>query len=330
MTGAALSLHCFPMRIFRDIPGNAPFTSPVLTIGNFDGVHMGHRRIVSALLSEARHTSGEAVVLTFAEHPRKIITPETPPRILTTAEEKVDALGALGVGNIILLEFTREMASMSAERFVEEVILRKMGVVHVVMGYDHAFGKDRRGTFELLHGLSRRRGFGVTRVEPRNFYSRPISSSWIRGEIEDGNIAMASALLGRNYTISGEVIRGAGRGRALGFPTANLMPSHRDKVVPKDGVYAVRVMLEGPGVMRGMLNIGANPTFAMAERSIEVNIFDFDGDLYGKEIGIEFCSRLRDEKKFDSVDALVEQIRRDRDDALRDLDGFSYSSEGIL
>jgi len=315
------------MRIFRDIPENAPFTSPVLTIGSFDGVHVGHHRIVSALLNEARHTSGDAVVLTFTEHPRKIITPDTPPRILTTAEEKVRALGSLGVENIILLEFTREMASMSADRFVEEVILRKMGVVHVVMGYDHAFGKDRQGTFAFLHELSRRRGFGVTRVEPRSFYSRPISSTWIRAELEDGNIPMASALLGRNYTLSGAVARGVGRGRTMGFPTANVVPSHRDKVVPRDGVYAVRVIIGGSMVKGGMLNIGTNPTFASTERTIEVNIFDLDEDLYGREIELEFCRRLREEIKFDSMEDLVAQIRRDRDDALGALDEFPCPRE---
>ncbi|HPA72699.1 MAG TPA: bifunctional riboflavin kinase/FAD synthetase [Spirochaetota bacterium] len=303
------------MSIFRDIPEGA-FTSPVLTIGSFDGVHVGHHRIVSALLNEARQTSGDAVVLTFTAHPRKVITPETPPRILTTTDEKVRALGALGVSNIILLDFTREMASMSAAEFINDIVLKKMGVVHIVVGYDHAFGKDREGTFEFLRELSHRRGFGVTRVEPRNFYSRPISSTWIRAELEDGGIAAAAALLGRNYTLSGEVTRGAGRGRTLGFPTANVVPSDRDKVVPKDGVYAVRVMIGRSRPAKGMLNIGTNPTFANTERTIEVNIFDLDEDLVGAELELEFVRRLRDEVKFASVDELVAQIRRDREDAL--------------
>jgi riboflavin kinase/FMN adenylyltransferase len=308
------------MRIFREIPENAPFTSPVLTIGSFDGVHVGHHRIVSALLNESRQTSGDAVVLTFTEHPRKIITPETPPRILTTTDEKVRALESLGVANIILLDFTKEMASLTAAEFINDIVLKKMGVVHIVVGYDHAFGRDREGTFEFLKELSHRRGFGVTRVEPRSFYSRPISSTWIRAELEDGSIAVAAGLLGRNYTVSGEVVRGAGRGRTIGFPTANVVPFDRDKVVPKDGVYAVRATINRSTVKGGMLNIGTNPTFASTERTIEVNIFGVDADLYGAEIELEFCRRLRDEVKFDSADELVAQIRRDRENALKALE----------
>ncbi len=303
------------MRVFREIPDHSAFTSPVLTIGSFDGVHAGHHRIISALLNRARETSGDAVALTFTSHPRKIITPDTPPKILTTTDEKISALESLGVESIILLDFTREMASMEAHEFLSEIVLGKMGVVHMVVGYDHAFGKDRQGNFEFLLELSHRRGFGVTRVEPRNFYSRPISSTWIRAELEDGNIAMAAALLGRNYTLSGGVVRGAGRGRTIGFPTANIVPSDPDKVLPKNGVYAVNVRINREEVKSGMLNIGTNPTFGGMERTAEVNIFDFGDDIYGAEVEIEFCRRLRDEARFDSAEALVEQLQRDRIDA---------------
>jgi riboflavin kinase/FMN adenylyltransferase len=287
----------------------------VLTIGSFDGVHSGHHRIISSLLNRARETSGDAVALTFTAHPRKIITPDTPPKILTTTDEKIGALESLGVENIILLDFTREMASMEAHEFLSEIVLKKMGVVHIVVGYDHAFGKDRRGTFEFLLELSHQRGFGVTRVEPKNLYSRPISSTWIRAELEDGNIAMAAALLGRNYTLSGTVVKGAGRGRTIGFPTANVAPFDRDKVLPKNGVYAVGVRISRGEGKSGMLNIGTNPTFGGMERTVEVNIFDFEGDIYGAEVEIEFRRRLRDEMRYDSVEALVAQIERDRIDA---------------
>ncbi|MCX7677876.1 MAG: bifunctional riboflavin kinase/FAD synthetase [Spirochaetes bacterium] len=307
------------MKIFRHIPDGSLFTSPVLTIGTFDGVHMGHHRIISALLNVSRITAGDAIVLTFTEHPRKIITPHTPPKILTTADEKIRVFEALGIKNVILVDFSLEMANMTAEEFLLNIILKKMGVVHIVVGYDHAFGKNREGNFDFLKELSRIRGFGVTRVEPKNFYSRPISSTWIRTELEDGNIALASALLGRNYTISGIVTRGVGRGKSIGFPTANVVPSHPDKVLPRDGVYSVRVTIEKQQRAIGMLNIGLNPTFGNVERTIEVHILGLNEDLYGKELEIEFCHRIRDERKFSSIEELIAQLKRDREETIKEL-----------
>ncbi len=304
------------MEIFRGIPQGI-FTSPVLTIGSFDGVHMGHHRIISALLNEARATAGDAVVLTFTEHPRKVITPQTPPKILTTVREKISVLEGLGVKNVILLDFTKEMAEMTAEEFLVNIILGKMGVVHIVVGYDHAFGKDRQGNFDFLKELSRQRGFGVTRIEPKNLYSRPISSTWIRAELEDGNIELAAALLGRNYTLSGKVVKGAGRGRTIGFPTANVVLNDNDKVLPRDGVYAVRVSINGGAPFSGMLNIGTNPTFGNSGRTIEVHIFKVDDDLYECDLEIELCHRLRDEQKFACAEELVAQLHRDREAALK-------------
>jgi len=307
------------MRIFREIPEGAIFTSPVLTIGSFDGVHMGHHRIISALLNEARATAGDAIVLTFTEHPRKVITPHTPPKILTTVDEKIEVLETLGVKNVILLDFTKDMANMTAEEFLENIILKKIGVVHIVVGYDHAFGKDRQGNFDFLKELSRLRGFGVTRVEPKNLYSRPISSTWIRAELEDGNMELAAALLGRNYTMSGKVVKGVGRGKTIGFPTANVKPDECDKVFPRDGVYAVRVTVDKRVTLPGMLNIGTNPTFGNTGRTIEVHIFGINEDLYHRRIEVEFCHRLRDEIRFSCADELVAQLRRDREAALKAL-----------
>jgi len=305
------------MKIFDCIPeGKTVFTNPILTIGSFDGVHMGHRRILSAMQNIARKKSGQPVVMTFTTHPRKIITPHTPPRILTTKEEKIRAIADTGIDTIILLDFTREMSQMRADEFLNEIVLKKIGIIDIVVGYDHAFGRDREGTFEFLKERSRVRGVGVTRVEPKNFYSKPISSTWIRAEVEDGNVMLANALLGRQYTVSGTVVGGAGRGRKIGFPTANILPFDSDKIIPKDGVYAVYVTIEGKLRRQGMLNIGSNPTFRNMERTIEVNVFNFDGDLYDKTVEIEFHERLRDEVKFASVDSLVAQLEKDRDHAL--------------
>lgn len=303
------------MRLFRDIPEKGTFHNPVLTIGSFDGVHNGHRRIFSALLNAARNMGGEPVVLTFSSHPRKILNPETPPKILTTAPEKVRAIEKCGIDNVIMLDFTHELAEMSAGSFLNDLVFHRLGVIDIVIGYDHAFGRNREGNFKFLKELSAIRGFGVTRAEPKNFESRPISSTWIRTELEDGNIALAASLLGREYTISGTVARGDGRGRKLDFPTANVAPDDSDKVIPKDGVYAVRMSIEGD-VYNGMLNIGTNPTFAKTERTIEVNIFGFNRDIYGAYVEIMFVSRMRDEIRFASADELVKQLRADREKAM--------------
>lgn len=300
------------MNIYDSIPEKESFSTPVLTIGNFDGVHLGHQRILSALLNTARKKGGDAVAMSFRTHPRKILTPRTPPKILTTADEKIRAIYDFGIENIIMLNFTKEMANMNARTFLNEIVLGKLGVVNIVVGYDHAFGKNREGTFGFLKEISRERGIGVTRVEPKNFYSKPVSSTWIRTEIEDGNIGQANTLLGRRYTLSGRVMHGKGRGRLIGFPTANIMQNDPDKVIPKDGVYAVTVTIDKMAQRQGMLNIGTNPTFAESNRTIEVHIFDFDKDIYGSEVELEFYERIRNEVRFNSPKDLVEQIKKDR------------------
>lgn len=300
------------MKIFEDITKiKGEFKNPVLTIGSFDGVHLGHRRIFSALLNRAREMGGDPVVLTFDNHPRRVLFPETPPRILTTTREKIKAIGECGVGNIILFHFTDEIAKMHAAEFLEKIIFKHLGMIDIVVGYDHAFGRHREGNYEFLRELSKRKGFGVTQVDHRDFESRPISSTWIRAEIEDGNISFANKILGRRYTLFGRVVKGEGRGKKLNFPTANVLPDDPDKIIPKDGVYAVSVLINGE-IRGGMLNIGTNPTFENLERTIEVNIFDFDRDIYGADIEIEFFERLRDEMKFKSPEDLCSQLKKDR------------------
>ncbi len=305
------------MRVFKEIPKkHGTFNNPVLTIGSFDGVHLGHHRILSMLLNIARQKGGDPVVLTFSNHPRKVLFPETPPKILTTAKEKIKAIRDYGIENIMTLEFTKKMAGMHAIDFIDEFILQKIGIIDIVVGYDHAFGNHREGNFEFLRELSKKKGFGVTRVDHKDFESRPISSTWIRAEIEDGNISFANTILGRRYTLFGKVAKGVGRGRELNFPTANVVPHDPDKIIPKDGVYAVSVVIENKLKKWGMLNIGTNPTFSNTERTIEVNIFDFEGNIYNDDIEIDFHERVRDEVKFDSPQKLIEQLNRDRQTAI--------------
>ena len=287
------------------------FKNPVITIGSFDGVHSGHRAIFDRMITLAQSLNGEPVVFTFSEHPRKLLTPHTPPKILTTATEKIHAIERVGISNIVMMPFTHEIASLTAEDFLYKIVFYHIGKAHIVVGYDHAFGKGRQGDFEFLKGLALREGFIVERVDPVCIQSRPVSSSWIRTEIEDGNIALANMLLGRPYTLSGTVVKGQMRGRLLGFPTANIAPDDPDKIIPKDGVYAVKVLIKG-NVHHGMLNIGTNPTFENTERTIEVHIFDFNADIYGQNIEVFFIERIRNEKRFNSVTELKEQLHNDK------------------
>ena len=302
------------MKILSEIPyKTGVFLRPVLTIGSFDGVHAGHQKILETLFTTARETNTDPVVLTFESHPRKVLTPSTPPKILTTKTEKIKAILDCGIENIIILPFTGDMAEMPADEFLTKMIIKRIGISHLVVGYDNAFGKDRSGDFNFINDMSKKMDFEVSRVEARKYHSTPISSTWIRAEIEDGNISLANTLLSRRYSLFGKVVNGEGRGSKLGFPTANILPEDPDKVIPKDGVYAVKVVIGNTIKKDGMLNIGTNPTFSNIERTIEVNIFDFEKDIYGETIEVDFYDRLRDEVKFDSQEVLAEQINKDKE-----------------
>ncbi|OHD69161.1 MAG: riboflavin biosynthesis protein RibF [Spirochaetes bacterium RBG_16_49_21] len=310
------------MKIYHHLPENKNiFITPAITIGTFDGVHRGHRKILSALLEVSKKESRDPVVITFSAHPRKVLQPGAPVKIITTPEEKINAIYDFGIPNIILLNFTERMARMRAIDFYNDVLISKLDAKIIVIGYDHAFGNNRVGNYDFLTQLTANTGVEIIRVEEEDIHSKPISSSWIKREIEKGNIGKANSLLGWRYCISGTVIKGKGRGRDLGFPTANIVPVHSDKVVPGDGVYAVRVKLEKDVLKNGILNIGTNPTFFEDTRTIEVHILDFNGIIYDKPITVEFHKRLREEIAFDSKEQLIDQIKRDRIEAVRLLGG---------
>lgn len=300
------------IRIYHEIPeNNGSIINPVVTIGNFDGVHMGHRKIIETLLQKSREHSGEPFVITFRNHPRTVIHPGSVCRMITTVEEKQQALAALGVKNIIMLEFTREVADLTAEQFYHELLIGRLGAREIVIGYDHAFGKNREGNIDYLKGLAARTGILITQVPVEAVNGNAVSSTLLRQELDNGNMEKVEQLLGRKYSISGTVIRGDGRGRGLGFPTANVKPFSPDKIVPAGGVYAVSVTVRGREY-GGMLNIGFNPTFNGTARSIEVNIFNFSEEIYDEPVTLNFFSKIRDERKFESADALVRQIESDR------------------
>ena len=305
------------MKIYHNIPENKNlFKNPVVTIGNFDGVHLGHKKIFNTLLKVAQKTEGDAIVITFSSHPRKVLYPDLPIKTITTKEEKVDAIFNSGISNIILLNFTKEMAQMHAKDFFHEILIKQIDLKELVIGYDHAFGKDREGNIDFLKELTAEYGIGLTQVEEEDFGPRPVSSSWLREELENGNIHIVNDLLGRPFSISGTVTKGAGRGRELGFPTANIEIEDPDKMLPQNGVYAVEVVLKDIA-KPGMMNIGFNPTFSNDKKTIEVNIFDFDRNIYDKPIAVNFIKRIRSEQKFKSKDALIKQLKIDKDNTLK-------------
>lgn len=308
------------MKIYHTIPDNKNlFKNPVVTIGNFDGVHLGHQRIFSTLLSVAERQKGDALVITFSSHPRKVLNPEAHIHVITTSEEKVNAIFNMGIDNIILLHFTPEMANMLAREFYNDILITKIDIRELVIGYDHAFGKDRQGNMDYVSMLCRESGIGLTRVEEVMVDSQPVSSSWLRDELNSGNFPLAEKLLGRRYSLGGTVVRGAGRGRTLGFPTANIRLDDPDKLVPADGCYSVLVSLVNGTKYKGMLNIGSNPTFAQGGRHIEVNIFNFTADIYDARITVEFVQRIREEVAFSSAEKLIKQLNNDRAAAMAHL-----------
>ncbi len=290
----------------------------VVTTGTFDGVHRGHQAILQYLKRRAVARNGSSTVVSFDPHPRAVVHGDAVP-LLTTIDERARILDALGIDRFVVLPFTEAFANLQATEYVEEVLLEQVGMKEIVIGYDHAFGKDREGNRALLERMGTAHGFSVDVIPPQEVNHDVVSSSQIRSLLaKEGDVTRASELLGRPYVLSGTVEKGAGRGRQIGYPTANLDIHHPNKLVPQIGVYATHVQIgaEGP-VHAGMMNIGRRPTFEGMDVTVEVHLLDFEGDLYGQTVRVEFLRRLRDEKKFDSVDDLVAQLSRDEDHCKR-------------
>ncbi len=295
-----------------------PLRKPVLTIGNFDGVHRGHLALFERVKQQARAIGGQSAVMTFNPHPLKVMAPQKSPQLITPTPQKLQLIRKAGIDVIICLPFNREFAAISARDFVQEILIRRIGVRELVVGYDYSFGHKREGNIDLLERLGREFGFLVHVVEPVRIDDLLVSSTSIRERVQDGDLAGARTLLGRDYQVCGTVIRGKNRGgRLLGFPTANLRLM--DELLPKQGVYAVRVLLNGR-VLNGVTNIGFNPTFGDGALSVETHILDFDEDLLGRTIRLDFVQRLRDEMTYGSVEELAAQIHRDAEDARRVLE----------
>jgi riboflavin kinase/FMN adenylyltransferase len=296
--------------IYYDLPpGTASFSRTVVTIGNFDGVHLGHRAILGRVQQRARELEAQAVAVTFDPHPLKVLRPEMHLPLLTTPAQKLELLNASGLEAVVVLPFTREFAVLPARDFVMQYFCERLKVREVVVGHDYCFGRNREGNIDLLTELGRTHGFTVQVVWAVEVDGAVVSSSLIRAMLKLGRVAEAAHLLGRSYGVVGRVIQGKGRGaKLLGVPTANLRPEN--ELLPATGIYAVRVRL-GAETWQGAANIGTCPTFENGEFSLEVHLLDFDGDLYGYTLEVEFAARLREERKFPSLEALTAQIHAD-------------------
>ena len=287
---------------------------PVVTIGTFDGVHLGHREVIDELKRISLKTGGESVVFTFSPHPRMIVTPsEDTIRLLSTIEEKTALLEAMQLDHLVIYPFTRDFAALSYKEFVEDVLVKRMHIHKLVTGYDHKLGHDRKGDFKALSLLGAQFGFEVEQLSPLVVENVAVSSTKIRQALETGDMRKANQLLGYSYILKGQVVEGKRLGRELGFPTANILPDDRHKLVPTDGVYAVYVLVGGDRY-EGMLNVGTRPTVNsnVDHRSIEVNIFNFSKDIYQQDITVHFMEQIRNEVKFENLTKLKEQLENDK------------------
>lgn len=305
---------------WRYPPGIPRDRGAVATVGTFDGVHLGHWQVLQEIRRRAHESGRRSVLVTFDPHPLRVVRPDDAPPLLTTPLEKKEILAESGLDFAVFVRFTEALSRYEPERFVREILLGRLGVDELVIGYDHGFGRDRSGDAETIRALGRRLGFAVDVVAPVEASGGTISSSRIRRALMEARVEEANACLGRAYSLLGVVVRGEGRGKGLGFPTANLQVGDRHKLVPPPGVYAVRGRLRNGETHAGALHIGPRPTFQGSPSTIELHLIDFEGDLYGEEIRVAFIQHLREVRPFSSVEALVTQLRQDVEAARRAVD----------
>ncbi len=305
------------MQIFYNIKELTKNKNTVLTLGTFDGIHPGHLKIIDKLVSCSKEKGCRNVVVTFYPHPRTILGSNNSVKMLTTQEEKIMLLEKQRVENLLIIEFTKEFASLSAEDFIYDYLINGIGLTEIVLGHDHHFGKGRRGNAELLKQIGDKEGFIVTKADAFMIDGEAVSSTRIRNALIEGNISKANNLLGRNYGFDGIVVGGDKRGRELGFPTANIKLFSQEKLLPASGVYAVKVNVENENHI-GLLSIGKRPTFYNeGELVSEVYIYDFNREIYGAKVTTELVERLRGEEKFNSADDLINQMNKDKENGYK-------------
>lgn len=305
------------MKLYRNLDEFAKIANAVVTIGTFDGVHIGHRKIISRLTEVARQCNGESVILTFFPHPRMILNPEDINlKLITTINERAALLEKLGVDHLIITPFTRDFSNLSAETYIKQILVDKIGTSKIVIGYDHHFGKDRQGNLQELQKFAPEYNFEVEEIPKQDIHDVAVSSTQVRNALIKGDVETANSFLGHSFSLFGLVIKGDQLGRTLGFPTANLLIEENYKLIPGDGIYAVKVHLNHTETYTGMAYIGNRPTINGMSRNIEVNIFDFDRDIYREYITIEFLHFIRGDIRFNNMEALKLQITNDKQTAI--------------
>ncbi|MBC7398320.1 MAG: bifunctional riboflavin kinase/FAD synthetase [Mucilaginibacter sp.] len=304
------------MNIYHHIDEFKPVKNAVVTIGTFDGVHLGHRKIISRIKELADATGGETVILTFFPHPRMILHPEDESiKLINTINEKAQLLEQLGVDHLIINPFSRDFSNQSAEDYIRDVLVNKIGTKKIVIGYDHRFGKDRRGGLEDLLHLSPVYGYEVIEIPEQDINDVAVSSTRIREALLVADIDLANQFLGYLFFITGKVIRGDQIGRQIGYPTANIQVEEKYKLIPADGIFAVKVQ-HADIEYKGMAYIGSRPTINGMTRNIEVNLFNFDKEIYNESIRMEFLHFIRGDVKFNGLDELKVQIAKDKEDVI--------------
>ena len=300
------------MKVYTNIQEFKPIKNVVVTIGTFDGVHLGHKVIINQLKKAAQELSGESVLLTFFPHPRMVVFPDDNElKLLNTIEERKELLEKAGIDHLIIHPFSKAFSRLTALEFVRDILVNRLNVKKLVIGYDHHFGRNREGSFEDLVEFGEVYGFSVEEIPAKDIQQINVSSTKIRTSLLAGEIHAATQFLGYPYFISGTVVKGDKIGREIGFPTANIKPDETYKLIPKNGVYAVKVIVNEKEY-EGMLNIGIRPTFKGMNQTIEVNIFDFDKEIYGQKIRVKFYERIRDEQPFEDLNELKNQLNIDK------------------
>lgn len=305
------------MAIYYSTDNLPSFNNAVLTIGTFDGVHMGHQVILKEVVEHAEKDNGESILLTFEPHPRKLLFPDQKIEIITPLEEKLELITAIGIQHIVVVPFTHDFAKLSAAEYIKDFLVAKFQPKSIVIGYDHHFGHDRKGNIQLLEEMKDQYNFDVVEISAQLIDNATVSSTKIRKSLAAGRVQDANHMLDRYYVLKGIVIEGAKLGRTIGYPTANIKPVNDEQIIPANGVYAVKVKYNDT-FYNGMLNIGYKPTVS-AEKTltIEVNIFDFSESIYNKEVVLYFIKRIRDEQKFESLDDLKKQLGNDKETATK-------------
>jgi riboflavin kinase / FMN adenylyltransferase len=306
------------MQVHYDIDDLPRFKNAVITIGTFDGVHMGHRQIIAKLKDEAAAVSGETVIITFHPHPRKIVSSVyTGIRLINTLDEKLEILTGLGIDHVVVVPFTEVFANQTANAYIKDFLVDKFHPHTIIIGYDHRFGKERKGDYLLLEEMAPVYNYRIKEIPKHVLDEISISSTKIREAVLTGKIETADKLLGYNFFFSGTVVHGDKLGRKLGYPTANLKIENEEKITPGNGIYAVYAEVRGNSPYKGMMSIGFRPTVDGKKRVVEVNLFDFDEEIYGQTLKVYVKQYLREEIKFSSLEDLVKQIDQDKIDSLK-------------